>query len=194
MPSRLITNPQYPPQSSAFSAIAATIRPRLASYCGIDEAWVRPVANDRYKVTIAEQFFLYYQFLGIEPFTDTGGGRYNPWVYRRLRVYIYTRQGVDSYGTDEVALQGVDDSPSSVSDNIVVPTGLFQAEELVIGALFNWMPLDSTGVALCQEPLHFMSEPGPPWRKEENEEGLLRSGLDFQIRYGLNIDKFDPAR
>lgn len=194
---RLITNPIYPPQSSPFSAIAKTIKPRLASYCGIDPGWVFPVANDRYTVTIAEQFFLYFQFFNIEPFTDTGGGRANPWAYRRMRVYIYTRQGADPYGIDTVALQGVDGDEITGGDGTIQsPVSQFQAEELVAGALFNWMPLNPSDVtvALAQEPWHFAEGGGPPLRKPEDEEGLLRSNLDFSIRYGLNIDVVDPAR
>lgn len=187
MPTRLITNPVYPPESVPFSEIAATIRPRLASYCGINEGWVRPVANDKYEVTVTEQFFLYYQFFGIEAFGDTGGGRLNPWAYRLLRVYVYTRSGVDLYGTDEVALQGVD------PDDPDMPVGQFQAEELVIGALFNWMPKNNLNGALCLEPLHPWQGSTPAVRKAEDSEGLIRTNLDFQIKYGLAIDKTDPA-
>lgn len=195
MPSRLITNPTYPPQSSPFAAIAATIRPRLASYCGIDEGWVFPVANDRYEISIVEQFFLYFQFFNIESFGDSGGGRRNPWAYRRMRVYIYTRQGADPYGIDPVALQGVEGEETTGGDGTIQsPVSQFQAEELVIGALFNWMPLTSDGIALAQEPWHPSEGPGPPLRKAEDGEGLLRSNLDFSIRYGLNIDVTDPAR
>lgn len=182
----------YPPQSSPFAAIAATVRSRLATYCGIDPGWVFPVANDRYCITIAEPFFLYYQFFGIEAFEDTGGGRANPWAYRRMRVYVYTRQGTDPYGYDDVALQGLAGSETAggVSENNA-SIGHFRAEELVIGALFNWMP-SSGGVALAQEPWHPSPTSGPAIRKPEDDEGLIRSNLDFSIRYGLYIDLTDP--
>jgi len=180
----------YPPESTPFARIARTIRPRLSSYCNIDSAFVLPVANDDYDVTIAEPFFIYFQFLNIEAFGDTGGGRLNPWAYRRLRVYIYTRSGVDTYGTDEVALQGQEASPEPTDSP--PPIGQFGAEELVLGALFNWMPLGDDGKALCTEPLHPMNQGGPPYRKAENSEGLLRSAIDFQCRYGLYVTKADP--
>lgn len=180
-----------PPESRAFAKIAQAIRPRLASYCGIAEDFVYPVANDNYDVTIDEDFFLYFQFFGIETFGDTGGGRLNPWTYRRMRVYVYTRAGTDPYGTDEVALQGEDVTPT-LDPASPLPLGQFKAEELVMGALFNWMPLDSNGVALCLEPIHPFEGSGPPLRKAENSAGLLRTHLDFQIKYGLNIDRRDP--
>lgn len=190
MPTPLIVNPQYPPESNPFAVIAQTFRPRLASYCGIDMAYVFPVANDSYALSTQEPFFLYYQFFGIEAFGDTGGGRLNPWATRRLRVYIYTRCGVDMYSTDEVALQGKYSNPPITTAN--PPLGHFAAEELVMGALFNWMPLSARNVALCLEPVHPASGSGPAIRKAENEAGLLRSNLDFEVKFGLALDYRNP--
>lgn len=188
MPS-LVTNPAWPPEASPFSKIFATIRPRLATITGIDESYIYPVANDRYKIVIAEPFFLYFQAFGPEPFADTGGGRLNAWVTRRIRVYIYTRSGVDIVGTDETALEG----PNAVSSPDTGQIGQFYAEELVYSALFNWMPLDTdTGKALCTEPLHPANGSGPAIRKDEDAAGLIRTNLDFSCRYNLYIPAADP--
>ncbi len=191
MSTPLIVNPQYPPESNPFAIIAQTFRPRLASYCGIDMAFVYPVANDDYALSVQEPFFLYYQFFGIDAFGNSGGGRLNPWATRRLRVYIYTRCGVDSYSTDEAALQGRYTNPPNNTGN--APLGQFAAEELVMGALFNWMPKSASNTALCLEPVHPASGSGPAIRKAENEAGLLRSNLDFEVKFGLWIDARDPA-
>lgn len=195
MPTRLVVNPVYPPESAPFAQIAAAFPPRLAAYCGIDPKFVFLVANDRYTdLPGLEPFFLYIQFFGIEAFGDTGGGRLNPWAERRLRVYIYTRSGVDMYGTDNAALLGVGGQPAPANATIQQPVGQFQAEELVMGALFNWSPTSpATGKALMSNPpVHPASGSGPPLRKAEDADGLLRTNLDFQVRYGLAIDKTDP--
>lgn len=192
MAARLVTNPVFAPESTPFAEIAAAVRTRLSAYTGINIGYVLPVANDQYKVTVDENFFLYLQFFGIEAFGDTGGGRLNPWAYRRLRVYVYTRQGVDPYGADEVALQGVDSQPAPATATDELPVGQYQAEELVIGALFNWMPLNASLRPMLTEPIHPSKDSGPATRKPENDAGLVRTNLDFQLRYGLAIDKTDP--
>lgn len=195
MASRSVSNPIFPPEASRFAAIAATFKPRLSAYCGLDTRFVNLVANDRYKVTIDEPFFLYFQFFGIEAFGDTGGGRLNPWATRRLRVYVYTRIGSDIYGSDDTALMGPNAVPSPAEPTPELPVAQFQAEELVLGALFNWMPLSlvaPTTRPLLTEPVHPADGSGPPTRKDENDMGLVRTNLDFSIRWNLCIDRRDP--
>ena len=183
----LIPTIQAPSEAVSFAEIASKIRPRLALYCGLDSSYVLPVANADYDITIVEDFFLYFQVFDIDAFGDNGAGRLNPWATRRLRVYVYTRSGVDPYGEDEVALLGLDSDPAA-NEGI----GHFAAEELVIGALYNWMPLNADNRARTIEPFHPATGSGPPLRKAENGEGLLRSALDFEIKYVLLIDKRDP--
>ena len=184
------------PQSSPFAAILYAVLSRLSEQTGIDAAYIRPVANDEYTVTITEPMFCY-----IRPFqpypqdgqmnamANGGAGRLAIDVDRRIRIYIYTRSGVDTYSTDNIALLGND--PSRLFSDTGVP-GQFAAEELVLNALANWMPLDGNGEALCISPVRWEFDSGPPVRQAENEEGLIRSHLDFGISYVLAISPTEP--
>ena len=192
------TSPTSPaPFSSPFAAIAYTILGRLATSLGINLAYVRPVANDRYKVTIAEPVFLYVQFFtpgkprepGLD-FTDAGAGRLATLVGRRVRVYVYTRSGEDSYGGDEIALYGTD--PSAVYSDSPTTPGHFLVEERVYNSLLNYTPLSAGGDRMTIGPLHPLDASEEPQRAAENDAGLLRSCLDFEVVYLLAVDETEP--
>ncbi len=183
-----------------FAAIASAAVTRLAVMLGVETAFIRPVANAHYTVTEAEDLFCYLQFFtpgkprdpGLD-FTDAGAGRLATPVGRRLRVYLYTRSGVDSYGGDEVALLGTD--PSAIFSTPIIPPdhlGHFLAEERVYNALENWMPLDQDNEPLALTPFHPLDASEEPERPMENEAGLLRSCLDYEIVYLLSIDPSEP--
>lgn len=184
--------------TSPFAAIAVAVKARLISRLGLAAQFVKLVANDRYKVTIAENFFVYLQIFGItkpkDPaldYTDAGAGRLSRPFARRLRVYVYTRHGVDQYGDDTVALGGTDPS-EDVSDTEYTP-GQLLAEEMVLNALDDFLPQTTSGQALTLGPLHPLDSSEYPERPAENEAGLLRSCIDFEAVALLAISPADPA-
>ena len=54
---QVVTNPTLPPQGVPFAKIAASVRPRLSTYCSISTEYVYPVANDNYALNVDEDFF-----------------------------------------------------------------------------------------------------------------------------------------
>lgn len=184
------------PFSSPFASIGRALVARVSSSLGVPSAYVRPVANDRYKVTQAEPVFAYVQFFtpgkprdpGLE-YTDSGAGRLATPVGRRVRVYVYTRSGEDVYGGDEVALFGGDQAGDG---NPAVSPGHFLVEEMVYNGLVNYMPPGSNGTPLCITPIHPLDASEQPERKPEDDAGLIRSCLDFEAVYLLSIDQADP--
>lgn len=186
-------------QASPFAAIMNAVVARAALALGIGTEYVRPVANDDYAVTETENLFAYLRPYGPspvdpktgQPYGDYGAGRYARVIGRRIRLYIYTRSGEDVVGGDEIALGGND-----VSQTVETPPsmpGQFIAEEIVLNAMDDWTPPSPTGTALTIGPIHWVSgEGGPPERKREDEEGLIRSYLDFQAVYVLAITAVEP--
>lgn len=172
-------------QSSPFRAIALAVRDQLASVTGLDAAYVRIVANDDYEVVV-ENRYLVVRCYGPEPYTDAGVGRRARPCHRLVRVYIYTRSNVDQAGGDDFAL--ADDNAH------------FDFEESVLNALDEWVPLsdfdtdgDGNREPLTIEPLHPVSDGGgKPVRKAEDDIGMLRSHLDFQVTYVLPSDAVAP--
>lgn len=185
--------------TSPFAAIAVAIKSRLVLSLGLDASWILLVANDKYRITITEPFFVYVQFYGVtQPrdsnlaYTDTGAGRLSVPVARRVRVYVYTRSGSDNYGDDTVALCGFDPS-LTVAQTDLTAGGQFMAEDRVYNALVNFLPQTNAGVPLTLGPLHPLDASEEPQRKPEDEAGLLRSCLDFEIVWDMAIDPTDPA-
>jgi hypothetical protein len=190
-------------QSSPFALICRNLVSRVSSALGISTDFIRPVANDDYAVTETEDLFAFlrpYAPSPIDatngaPFADQGAGRYAVTVGRRVRIYLYTRSGEDVVGGDEIALQGIEETVSQTVETPPEMPGHFVAEELVINALQNYVPINEAGDApLTIGPVHWISgEGGPPERKKEDSEGLIRSYLDFQVVYVLAITATEPA-
>lgn len=190
-----------------FALVAEAIVLRVAAALGTSTDWVRPVASDDYKVTETENLFAYVRFYGPSPvdpttgeyYPDDGSGRYRRVVGRRVRVYLYTRTAEDAYGGDEVALLGAD---GTTAQNVTTPPvmpGHFVAEELVMNALDDWTPVYFDETAQRNKPytvgpLHQIDDAdGPPVRPPEEEAGLVRSHLDFQVCYKSAVQRTEPA-
>lgn len=183
--------------NSPFAAVMASVGQRLVTKLGLDTAFVLQVANDRYKITVTESFFVYFMAYGIRQprdpnldYTDAGAGNLARSVARVIRVYVYTRQFVDATGEDQVALNGPD-AAATVVDPPDAP-GHFLAEELVFNALSGHVPLTNAGAPLTLGPLHPTDASEYPLRKDEGDAGLLRSCLDFEAVYLLAIDPTTP--
>lgn len=207
----LFTCPSPPPPPSPavagtmpYALIERNIVTRVALALGMSTAFVRPVANDDYELTEFENLFAFIRSYGPSPvdattgasFAGEGSGRWRTVVGRRVRIYIYTRSGIDSPGGDEIALQGSD--PTQLVTTPPTMPGHFSLEEVVLNALHNWVItyVDVLGNTrpLTSGPLHWIdSAGGPPERKKENEVGLVRSHLDFQVMYELAVQKVEPA-
>lgn len=162
-------------QSSRFSAIALSIQSRLSSVCGLDASYVRIAANDNWSVDFSERG-LVLRFWGPSPFVDAGAGRRARWAKRLLRVYCYSRSSLDKFSDNSIALFG--------------DLGHSDLEEDVIDALDDWWPRsgleEGDGWPLTIEPIHPLdSGSGPPERKAEEDVGLVRSALNFEIVYLL---------
>ena len=185
------------PFSSPFAAILAKVVARVASALGVDVAFVTPVANDRYKVTVSETVFAYVQAFGVgsprDPalsFENAGAGNLGRPVARRIRVYVYTRAGFDVFGSDSTALLG-----ASTGQTVETPPtypGAFAAGEVVFSSLSDYTPVAS-GRSLTLGPLHPLdTQGGPPERKAEDDAGLVREMLDFEAVYVLSVVKTEP--
>lgn len=204
------------PGSSPFALIRSAIVNRVAtainSYIPTDPithlplapAWVRPVANDDYEVTATENWFACIRTYGPSPIdaktgaylSEQGAGRLSVNVSRRIRVYLYSRAGMDIVGGDEVSLGGLNNSQTI---NSASWPGVDILEELVLNALINWVPIFTDPNTMIVTPLtlgpvHWLDSPdGPAVRPPENEVGLLRSHLDFGVTYILTANQGDPA-
>jgi hypothetical protein len=203
---RCLTPPPDPATAgdTPFALIHLQVVTRVAQALNMPLAYVRPVASENYAVTAMENLFAYVRTYGLSPvdpttgayYPDDGAGRWRRVIGRRIRIYLYTRSGVDVYGGDEVALGGVD--PTQVVTTPPTMPGQFVLEEILVNALDNWTPtyVDDLSVTrpLTIGPVHLVdSEGGPPVREPENEAGLIRSHIDVQICYRLNIQRVEPA-
>lgn len=197
--------------SSPFPMIRTAIINRAAlaigSYIPTDgpPPWVRPVANDDYEITASENWFAYVRTYGPSPvdartgayLSEQGAGNLTTNVARRVRLYLYSRVGMDVVGGDETTLGGqnnlqtINTPPSWPGQDIL--------EDLILNAFKNWLPIytdPDTGdvTVLTLGPMHWLdSEDGPAVRKPENDAGLVRSHLDFQVVYILATGIGDPA-
>jgi hypothetical protein len=162
----------YTSQSASWSTVATQIVAQLVVVTEIDPAHVHLVASDAYDLTDLESRFVYVRYYGLQPVTDAGAGRRARPCSRRVRVYVYTRNQLDSYSDDTVALTADD--------------GHETLELRVLDALDEFVPVDpdDEDVSLVLEPLHPVdSSSGPPERKPEDDNGLVRSHLDFTVTY-----------
>lgn len=175
----------------------AKVVARVASALGVDVAFVTPVANDRYKVTVSETVFAYVQAFGVgsprDPalsFENAGAGNLGRFVARRIRVYVYTRAGFDVFGSDSTALLGAS-SGQTVETPPTYP-GAFAAGEVVFSSLSDYTPV-AGGRSLTISPLHPLdTQGGPPERRAEDDAGLVREMLDFECVYLCSIVKTEP--
>lgn len=171
----------------------------------LSPSWIRPVANDDYEITANEPWFAMVRNYGPSPInsvtgsylSEEGAGRLTLNISRRIRIYLYSRISTDIVGGDEIALGGennaqtVETPPSWPSHDMI--------EDLVLNALINFVPTYTNGsppvtIPLTLGPIHWLdSEDGPAVRPKENETGLVRSHLDFQVVYINAIDTSDPA-
>lgn len=199
--------PTLPLQSSPFAAALSAVVARLAASLQISPAFVRPVASDNYELVDAEPLMIFVRVYGMRP--SDGQGNYQPNmgagrlarnVSRRLRCYIYTRSGQDTFGSDQFALTGsVPQAGQAYPNYSQVPSLGFQdggqlfAEELVMNALDDFCPLYN-GQNTCLNVVHWIdSSGGPPERKPEKDAGVIRSFLDFEVEYVLAQNPVDPS-
>lgn len=191
--------PTVPPQSSPFAAILSAVLARLVSSLGINAAFVVPVASDDYVLTELEDFFLRVHVQKPRPVNpgdggtliNQGAGRVALDVSRYLRVYAYSRQGLDTTAGDPIALMGSDPSANHAGTPAVVGHLLF--EERILNSLHHFAPLDADGVCLSVGPVRWTDQNDAPERKPEDDEGVLRSYLDFEVVYVTAIDTSEPA-
>lgn len=190
--------------SIPFARIHAAYVARVAAALGVGLDFVVPVANDDYELTEFENLFAFVRTYGpwpCDPTTgrpmDSGGaGRWQQYVGRRFRVYVYTRSGVDVVGSDTIALQG-GDAEQTIETPPTMP-GQFVLEEAVVSALHNWAPtyVDEESVTrpLTIGPVKWVnSADGPSVRKKEADDGIVRSHLDFEVVYTLALVKGEPS-
>lgn len=186
--------------SYPFAQIMGQVANQVALALGVDAQMIRVTANDNYKVTETEDLFVYLRVFQPTPMKNEGAGRYGRLISRRVRAYIYTRSGQDVYGGDEFAL--MTSQPQNTVQTLLdtygsqtpIVVGQLLAEELVFNALFNFMPRASdTQLQMAPQPLQLTTDEGPPVRKAENEEGLLRSHIDFEVAYVLSVVAREPA-
>lgn len=191
------------------SAVVNRVALAIGSYIPVDDdgnplapPWVRPVASDDYKITADENWFAYIRTYGMSPvdaktgsyLSEQGAGNLATTVATRIRIYLYSRAGMDVVGGDEVSLSGNDNSQTI---NAATWPGHDILELLVLNALKNWVPIitiDDVVTPLTLGPLHWISgNDGPAVRKPENDDGLIRSHLDFQAVYIASTGITDPA-
>ncbi len=190
LPSGLVYTP--------FAAVLVNIVHQVANALRISTSYVRPIETDEYPVTETEDLFAYIRPFAPQPtnpadgspLPNQGAGRLARVVGRRFRVYVWTRSSEDVVGGDEVALLGTD--PDQTVNTPPAMPGLFVAEEIVLDALDDYIPVEGL-VNLTLGPVHWIpSESGPPLRKAENDAGLNWSALDFQVVYNLAINVNEP--
>ncbi len=204
MPTLASGSTPFPLIRSAFITRAALA---MGSYIP-DEGpppWVRPVASDSYEITATENWFGYLRSYGPSPvdsrnggyLSEQGAGNLTTNVARRLRLYLYSRAGMDVVGGDEITLSGTD--PTQTVNTPPTWPGHDILEDLILNAFRNWMPIYTDPITqaitpLSLGPVHWIdSADGPAERPSENDVGLVRSHLDFQVVYILSANIDDPA-
>ncbi len=181
--------PSPAPLSQPFAGVPLAIQQQIVAnvyadavnQVPFDPAFVRIAASDRYKIPVGEPRFVYIRVYQPVPITNTGGQRLNFLTRRIVRIYLYSRSNVDVYGEDTAAMTAE-------------AQGHLYFEEQVLNWLVDWFPVDPNGKFLTVEPLHPLDPAeGPPERIATVEDaGFLRSTLDFEVLYTLNIDRTDP--
>lgn len=162
----------YSPQVYKFGDIAASIRTRCVDKLGLDGSYVRVVASDDYELPVIDSKYVLIRPYGPTPFGDAGAGRRARPMRRLIRFYLYVRSNTDEAGSDLLALTDATD-------------GLFALEDNLADKLDDWFPLNTNGsTRLTIEPLHPVNPgDGPPERKPENEIGIVRSSLLYEVVY-----------
>lgn len=161
-------------QADTFASIVLAIQTQLVAVTELDSAFVRIVASDRYTSTqtTLDDHWLFVRPYGPKVDTDAGVGRRARRAWRRVRVWVLTRNSSDQAGEDTEALTAA--------------TAHFNLEDTVVDALDEFIPLDEDDNPLTLEPLHFLdSSDGAPERQVEGDVGVLVSFVDFECVYVL---------
>lgn len=170
------------PQTAYFSDILIAIRDRISVALDLDPSRVKLAANDRYQVNDLDQVTVYVRPYAAPLFANAGAGRRAMPTRRMVRVYYYVRNSSDLPGDDTI---GITD-----------PTyGLLQVEEKLLDYLVLWYPQTNTEARLnlTIEPLHPLDPSGgPPERELENDIGMLRGSLLFEVCYLPKLDNVLP--
>lgn len=168
----------YSPQTSTFGPIALSIQRRLNTELEIDLTYLPIVATDSYELVNLDDKQIYIRVYGPSPSTNAGAGRRFRPTARMVRLYLYLRRSSDRAGDDTLAL--TDDTE-----------GMWEFEEQVADVLDDWFPLnEDESELLTIEPLHPSDSTGPPERKPEDDIGVIRSSLLYEVNYGrrVNVD------
>jgi len=175
-------NSNYDKQAFPFSLIMQAIIQRLVSYTEIDPAYVIPVATEKFALAHLEDRFIYIHYSQLQPDTDAGVGRRARRAYRNIRVYLYMRSSLDTFGSDNLALLN--------------QLGMSDFDEQVCDALDEYTPTFISGGTenrkMTIEPLHRLDDSMMVEREPENDIGILRFSQVYQVVYVLpNISPFD---
>ena len=188
--------------AAPYAMIEAAIVARLAASLNVSQQYIVPVAADEYPLPDLEPYFVVVRSYGVEPtnaqglpFPDMGAGRAARVVKRRIRCYIYSRSSLDRVGADNIALEGQD--PTQTYQNATSPgtpnPGQYAIEETVLNALDDWTPV-AGGRNLCLDVIHWVPTGGESLRKPEEDTGVIRSSVDFEVEYISAIRPIDPAQ
>lgn len=159
-------------QSSPFGDILLSIAERLRSELELDSMRVRVVKSGGYaEPATGESHYRVRPLRGVY-FGDAGAGRYGMTATRTVAIDVWTRNSIDGYGEDEVALTEED-------------RGHYAAEEAAADKLALWSPLDTEGeVNLTTEPLHpTVVERDADAPEPERSRGYLVSSIYFEVKY-----------
>lgn len=160
-------------QSSRFAAILTAIAERLRDSLELDSLRVRVVKSGGYDVPATGEAHYRVRPLRGVYFSEAGAGRYGMTATRTVAIDVWTRNSIDEYGADEIAL--------TEEDN-----GHYDAEEAAADKLALWSPLSNaeTPVPLTTEPLHPIAvERDADAPEPERSRGYLVSSLYFEVKY-----------
>lgn len=152
-------------QSYPEAEILEAIRQQVVDVVGLNDAYVRVVANPDYQVTQEERLIAILPF-GRRPEPNAGAGRRARPSSRTIRVFMHFRENTDFAGDDRVLISEA-----------------FDFEDRVIDALDDFWPVNADEEPLTIEPLHIIpSAAGELNRQAINDVGLCRCWVDFEYR------------
>jgi len=104
---------------------------------------------------------------------NDGGGRLNTWIRRRLRMQIRTSLLLDEAEKDETRL-------------LTDATGHYAIEDAVLNCLQDFLPEDTDGNWLLNEPMR-LNPSGDAEQEAPNDSAWTQSVLEFEICYTADL-------
>lgn len=166
---------------SPIRLIVRAIQAQLVEITGLDISCVNFVARSVALKTMAEQIIWIKPagFSNQEPI-DTGAGRVDARVTRILEIMPWVRLALDPGAV-------FDESWLLSQAGVDAAMGYFELEDMVLDALYDFLPEDTDGNALLTQPMKFIGGGAP--EKQDPATYWGDAILRFSVDYELSLDQ-----